>query len=208
MKKFIWILIVLVVVGYFVNSYLNKEAHNEAIKIKREQANQATISSIKKMVSRTGAIGEWEKQLSNGESFRFEPLLTIELEKVWLIKEPILFIGNIKDIATYNETLYKIILERNIYLGSYDYEFSTGLNLSLTARKNMIDEFLRKYPNLLSLYDNNVAVIARISSIRSIYIPYEEMDINGERNIKVGDGELIDILYIGDLNFRSNLDHY
>ena len=47
-------------------------------------------------------------------------------------------------------------------------------------------------------FNNSVAVIARVNTIRTIYISGEE----GARDeVKIGNGVLIDILFTGDVQF-------
>ena len=201
MKKFIWILLALVVGGYFVNSYLEEKATREAERAEAEKIEQATKAAVFQMVLRTDAIDDWALQLSKGERFRFEPILTIELERVWLQDRPILFIGSIKDIATHNQSQYTVLVERSFF-GSFVHIFDTELRLSLFSSKEIVDSFLKKHPDFFKNYgfNNGVAVVARIKSIRTINILGEE----GEREeVKIGDGELIDIIYTGDALFKS-----
>jgi len=199
MKKIICILVALVVGGYFVNSYLENKANREAKEAEAKRIELSIKSSVAQMVSRTGAIDDWEKRLGKGENFRFEPILTIELEGLWLQNHPILFIGAVKDIATHDQTQYKVSVERSLF-GSFEYMFDTELQLSLLSRKEQIDSFLQKHPGLFKNYglNNGVAVVAHINAIRTIYVPGEE---GGREEIKIGDGELLDILFTGDVQF-------
>jgi len=199
MKKIICILVALVVGGYFVNSYLENKAKREAKEAEAKRIELSIKSSVAQMVSRTGAIDDWEKRLGKGENFRFEPILTIELEGLWLQNHPILFIGAVKDIATHDQTQYKVSVERSLF-GSFEYMFDTELQLSLLSRKEQIDSFLQKHPGLFKNYglNNGVAVVAHINAIRTIYVPGEE---GGREEIKIGDGELLDILFTGDVQF-------
>ena len=199
MKRIVWIIVAVAVVGYFFNSYMENKARREAERAEAERIEQATKTAVSQMASRTNAVRDWEKNLSKGERFRFEPVLTVELERLWLQQRPILFIGAIKDIATHDQSQYVVLVERSLF-GSFDYMFGTELQLSLLADKDKVDSFLKEHPDLFKDYgfNNGVAVVARINSIRITYVPGEE----GERQeVKIGDGELIDILYTGDVTF-------
>lgn len=199
MKKIIWIIVVLAIGGYLVHSYLGKRAKLEAERVEAKRIEQTIRSSVAEMVSRTNAVDDWDRLLSKGERFMFEPILTVELEKLWLSSRPILFIGAIKDIATHNESLYTVLIERSL-LGSFDYMFDTELQLSLLSPKQRIDSFLKQHPNLFkeSGFNNSVAVIARVNTIRTTYISGEE----GARDeVKIGNGVLVDILFTGDVQF-------
>ena len=199
MKKIILIIIAVVIGGYFVNSYMENKAKRDAEVAEAKRIEQATKSAVAQMVSQTGAVDGWEVRLSKGENFRFETILTVELERLWLQNQPILFIGSIKDIATYDQSHYTVSVERSLF-GSFEYMFGTELQLSLLSRKERMDSFLKKHPDLFKDYgfNNGVAVVARINAIRTMYVPGEE----GERvEVKIGDGELVDIMYTGDVQF-------
>lgn len=199
MKKIIGIIIVIVVGGYFINSYIENNAKREAERVKSERIEQATRLAVSEMVTRTNAVEDWETPLSKGEEFRSEPILTVELERLWLQQRPILFIGAIKDIATIDQSRYVILVERSLF-GGFKHFFSTELQLSLVSSKDIVDSFLKEYPDLFkdNGFNNGVAIVARIDSIKTTNVPGE----NGEREeVKVGNGELIEIIYTGDVQF-------
>ena len=76
----------------------------------------------------------------------------------------------------------------------------TTIQLSLLSEKEKVDSFLKEYPALFKYYGlkNGVAVVARINSIRTTYVPGEE---GGREEVKIGNGELVDILYTGHVTF-------
>lgn len=195
MKRIVWIIAVVIVVGYFVNSYME----NKAERAEAKRVEQATKTAVSQMVSRTNAVRDWEENLSKGERFRLEPILTVELERLWVQQRPILFIGAIKDIATHDQSQYVVLVERSLF-GSFDFMFGTELQLSLLSDKDRVNSFLKEHPDLFKDYGlkNGVVVVARINSIRTTYVPGDE----GERKeVKIGDGNLLDILYTGDVTF-------
>ena len=199
MKRIIWIIVAVAVVGYFFNSYTENKAKRETDRVEAERIEQATKDAVSQMTSRTNAVRDWEENFSKGEKFRFAPILTVELERLWLQQRPILFIGAIKDIASHNQAQYAVLVERSLF-GSFDFMLGTELQLSLLSNKEKIDIFLKEHPDLFKDFgfNNGVAVVARINSIRTTYVTGEE----GEREeVKIGDGELIDILYTGDITF-------
>ncbi len=196
MKKIVYILVALVVGSYFVNSYLENKATREAERKAKEKILQATKAAVSQMVSRTGAIDDWRSQLNT------IGLLTIELERLWVRPRPILFTGAIKDISTADPSRYTVLVEN---------DFAT-LQLSLLSSKKIIDTFLEKHPDLFEGYgglfqsygqNNKVAVVARIHSVRIRTFPYAYYDGDGGsvgvEEVKIGDGELIDIAYTGDV---------
>jgi len=199
MKRILWIIVVVGVVAYFFNSYMENKARREAERAEAERIEQATKTAVSQMVSRTNAISDWEETLSKGESFRFEPILTVELERLWLQQRPVLFIGAIKDITTRDQSHYELLVERSLF-SSFDHMFGTEIQLSLLSEKETVDSFLKEHPTLFKDYGfkNGVAVVAHINSIRTTYVPGEE---GGREEVKIGNGELVDIVYTGDVTF-------
>ncbi len=140
-------------------------------------------------MKRTNAVDNWEEDLRRGKQFRLEPILTVELERLWLTDRPILFAGAIKDIATIDKETYRMEIE-----GS-----QSELRLSLQCQKRMIDLFLKEHPNLFKedyVLKNDVAVIADIDEIETKIV---SGSVGETEEIKVGKGKCIDLLYTGNV---------
>lgn len=203
MKKLIWLIISISIIAYisyiYIETQKESKAKNDANLAESKRIEQVTKSAVAEMVSRTGAINNWESLLNKGDRFRFDPILTIELEKLWLENKPILFIGVIKDIATYNGSYYSVLVERSVF-NSFNYIMNTELHLSLLSEKERIDSFLKQNPNLFKNYGLNsgIAVIAHLETIRTAYISGEE---GKKEEAKIGEGKLVDMLFIGDVKF-------
>ena len=103
MNKIVWLIIVLLVGWFFVNSNLEENANRKVVNLEKERIEQEIKASVQGIVSRTSAVKDWESQLSNGEGYRFAPILTVELERLWLVENPILFVGTILDIKTHDK---------------------------------------------------------------------------------------------------------
>jgi hypothetical protein len=204
MKKIIWIILILAVGGFFVNLYMDRKAKREAKEEEAERTKQTIKLAVTKMVVQTNAIDDWEKSLTKGEQLRTDSILTVELEKVWLKNRPVLFVGSIKDISTKDQLNYSVLIERNLFVNS-KYIIFNELQLSLLSNKELIDSFLIKYPNVVKGYglDNGIAVVAHINSIRTVSVSDGE---NTSHEIRVGDGELIDIAYTGNLYNVLNIE--
>jgi len=55
MKRVIWIVVILAVVGYFINNYLEDRAKKKAEELERRRIELATKSAVSQMVSRYNA---------------------------------------------------------------------------------------------------------------------------------------------------------
>jgi len=193
----------LAVGAYCINSYLENEAKRELVEAEKQRNWQATQQAVKlavaQMASRTSAVSDWASQLSNSKSLT-DPILMVKLERVWLQNHPILFLGNIKDIATLDQLNYTVSVKNPVGIRGLR---NRKPELSLTAGKERIDSFIKKYPNLFKGRSRRegVAIVARVNSIRTIHIAREG---GGTNEIKVGEGELIDIMHIGPLVLWRN----
>lgn len=199
MKKALLAVTLIVIVAYFVNSHIQEKARREVERAEAERIEQLTRLNVSEMIVRTNSSDDWEEILSQGDSFRSAPILTVELERLWLQNRPILFIGAIKDIATYDDAHYSLIIERSLF-SSLEYMFETELRLSLLADIDQIDRFLYEYPELFEDYgfNNGVVVAAQIESIETVRYPGEEGQL---WETKVGYGEVVEMLYTGDVFF-------
>jgi len=199
MKKIFWIVIVVFIVGScYNNSNHERNDQPDAETYEAERIEQSIKSDVGQMVMRTRAIDNWAQHLCNGETFRFAPILTIELEQLWMKNDPILFNGVITDIYTHNQTHYSILIKRTILLSAVML-LRTELNLSLISPKENIDTLLQNHPDIIKDnlgFSKGVAVIAFIDSIKPI--TSQDGEIN---KIKVGYGKLVDIMYTGIVKF-------
>lgn len=197
MKRAIAIIVVLLIGAYFVNLYIENKKKEYAKKAEKERIEIATREAVSQLVERTNAIANWEKDLSQGDKFRVTPILTVELERLWLTDRPIIFFGTIKDIATSDHDNYRIEIERS-FLSNIDYPFSTELQLSLQCPKSRVDSFLRDHPDLLKEPLSGVAIIADIDKIETKIVNGSEGE---QEEIKIGKGKCIDMLYTGVVRF-------
>jgi hypothetical protein len=175
---------------------------DKAERAEAKRIEQFTKLAVSQMVSRNNAIDDWGKSLNKDYKYRSIPILTIEIEQLWLTGRPILFIGSINDIATYNDTEYTVLIGENFWIS--DYLPGVEVKLSLLCPKKKIDAFLKEHKNMFLDIgsENGVAVVAKIYRIRTTYVPREYG--NGiEVKVKMGEGELLEILYTGNLNLRE-----
>lgn len=199
LKRFVLALVVLAICAYFVNSYLETRARKRAEREKAEREEQYIRSTVSQMVSRFDAVDDWEQRLCKGERVRTEKILTIELERLWLGKRPILFIGAIEDIATIDERTYTLRIERSL-LTNLKHMFFTGLGLELKCSKSMLDPFLKSHPKMFSNLGlmNGVALIAKVDQIKTEFFKGEE---GIKEEVRVGVGHCLYIIYTGKVQF-------
>jgi hypothetical protein len=198
-KRAIFIIVIVLIGAYFVNSYLERKAKENSERAEAKRIEDATKASVAEMVARTKAIDNWQAKLSKGEKIRLEPIFTVELERLWLTDSPILFLGAIKDIATLDNENYTIKINQNLF-NNPEYIFGTQLELELRYPKQKVDLFLEQHPDIFKNFGfkNGVAVVAEIENIETITISGSEGELE---EVKSGKGKCIDMLYTGDVIF-------
>jgi hypothetical protein len=207
MKKAIKIVIALAIIssiiGYCVNQShkerIKREAQEKeelAIQAEKEKKRKSVQDAIKKMVQRYNAVNDWAETIKDKDK-----IFSMELEKVWVLDRPILFIGNVRDIKNLDKKNYQVeilLKERNIFSfeGTDTVEANrvrARLKLDLRCNKNIIDTFLKENPNVLKSKNASVAVIARIKHVSSFdYFTKDDKIKSGN----TGSGDCLDILLV------------
>ena len=191
MKKFLWILLAVIVSGLLIKKCINDNVKVKAEEEAKEEVIRVKTSEITNMVEVWDADYDWVKKLSHGEKIRIGNILTVDLEAVWLQDRPILFHGLITDISTYNEDLYVVTMKRGF--GGKVY-FTQEFKLLLLVEKAKIDQIRNSHPDIIEdfMVSNNIASIVSISSIDSETILNSDGD---KEDIKIGKGRLLDLVY-------------
>ena len=196
MKRIIWSCIAIVIISWVVRSNIENNRIREEKLIEKEKQAETIRADVNALARAHGARSNWVTTLSGGSQYRFKPILSIELERVWINNGPIVFWGSLKDIVTLDENHYEVMFERTLW-ASVEFMFDTDLRLSLQAKKSQIDSFMNSHQDLLGDYgfNNGIAVIAKVDEIYSNQIVDPECGI---ADIKTGSGELLDLIYTGD----------
>lgn len=198
-KKLQWIFPVIIVFGYIITTCVDNNAKEKAEEEKKQKDISEKSSRIASMAQSWNADDSWVSQLSNGEKIKIGNIMVIDLEKVWLQNKPILFYGFISDISTYNEDFYVITMKRG-YGGKII--IAQELRLLVIAEKAKIDHLRMSHPEITESFGrSNIAAIVSISSINS----QTTVDSDGdEKEIKIGNGRMIDLVYIGETRIEYN----
>ena len=98
-RRVIWAMVIVLIAAYFIYNYLENKSKEERKKAEAKKTEEALKTSVAELVHGTNAIDNWEETLSKGDEIRMAPILTVELEHLWIGDRPILFVGAIKDIT-------------------------------------------------------------------------------------------------------------
>lgn len=167
---------------------------SERKKVAEEQKRQALKASVLDMAANVDALTDWERTLTGGERFKTSPVLTAELQKLWLNNRPILFVGYIEDIIA-NED------------GTYQMQVGHGFNTSFIFLGNDIKVNLRcpgkivapiieaSKRNIIGELGAGVAVTGTIERIASAVGKDSE---GNSTSILTGYGGCLDAIYLGE----------
>ena len=131
MKRALWILVVIAVSAWFVTSSIDSRRARDAEQAELQKKTEAVKASIVALTSRHKANSDWIEELSGGKPYRVKPVLTIELEELWIEKGPILFVGAINDIASDGDDKYSVTFERSLSSG-LDYLLAQSYKLPIS----------------------------------------------------------------------------
>jgi len=180
-----WCAVAVVGLAYWWQAAARREERTaELSRVQHELA-----ASIARLVRETEAIDDWDKTIR-----RYDPVLTIDLERVWLSGRPILFRGSISDIETADAQLYRVSIVTS------HYTFPTKLRLSLTCTKGEIDALRAAHPTLITeaAYSDNLVAIARIGTMRTERIAAGDGEI---AEMRIGEGTCVRLLFVGNARF-------
>lgn len=135
--------------GYFYHRHLESELRMEI----EEAASRAQIGELRQLVKVHGAIHDWLERLMGGEAVRLAPVMSTELQQVWLAGRPILFLGTLRDIAANPDGSFKVLLRHDPFaasglLGAAEFLISTVCSpeqskslLSIASNKSRLGLF-------------------------------------------------------------------
>lgn len=151
-------------------AYCVHSNHQEDLRLKaaqrlaRESAEAVVIAEIKEKISSEDALIDWQKTLAGKEGIRLSPIVSVELQQLWLGGRPILFIGNLKDIALTQDKNYKVLLQYN----SRKHRFlGTDIYLEATCSPEQTSALLQlaKDRPLAAGFNADTAIVAKVQEV-------------------------------------------
>jgi len=182
------LLLLSLIVFWAVNSHIEYKAQMEAKEAHKKRIEKNVISPVANLVKKYNAF-DWVREIKGRKEF-FAPILTVELEQLWLTDRPTLFIGNIGDISTFDQDYYILKIQ-----GIRSARANVELEIKCPMQK--VNSLLKDHPNLTRGWRSGVAVVASIDNIKTI---------DGKDDIRIGEGESIDIVYVEDVSIWYHLD--
>ncbi len=196
LKRIAAIAVTLVVLGFFVNGFLETRTKEQAAKAEHARFERETIDAVNALVARTNAVRGWETALGPDEA-RMSPILTIALERVWVQPRPILFLGELQDIRGQASSHYEVQIGSGL-TSPINYPIGSHLVLTLKCDKMLVDAFMSAKQSLAQsgAVADGVAVVAQIEQVKS-------GDKKSDVDEKIGIGTCVGLLPLGDVFLRD-----
>lgn len=199
MGKYIAVALAVFALGFSgVWVYMSNAAHEEArveARKQKDQTNADITNAIHGAASEDNAIINWSIRLSPTKSYRTTPLLTAEVQQVWVTGHPILFIGKLNDITRNTDGTYQIFVEYTT--GRSRPRFvSTELNLRADCSASLGESLLDWMKNSSKRW-TEVAVTATIHSVEASQVTDADAIAT---SVLTGRGDCINLMVLPTVN--------
>jgi len=204
MRRNIIVIFILLGLGYWAYSSWQERVETERAQLEEDTRNDARCEVLKKavaeMAAKSNAITNWPESLAGGEKRRRTPVMSAELQKTWVNKRPVLFIGNIKDIAINKDGTYQIIVDHNCF-GNHPRFLFNDIRVSLRCQKSCIAPLIQSARSeQRKRRDANVAVTGLIERIAAT--TEKNLDASDDEietiNVLTGVGKCVNALYLAE----------
>jgi len=181
----IFSLVIVIAVGVY--KIIEKKRIDE---IERQKAIAVQVerdNSIKKRAKELDADYSWTKEVDKILEKNFV-LLSYQLEKLWIIDKPILFLGEIIDVKRESESSYVFKIKKSLH--------EPVLVFNLELRISCENKTAKKFINYMDAhktefeFEKSIAVLAKINSIEN----ETRIEDGTSNDVKIGIGNCVDLL--------------
>ena len=165
MKSYLFAVLAVLAVGYWCYMRWQDSLATTELRIAREARQHDLKQSVADMANRANAISDWPELLAGGKKIRATPIMTAELQKLWLSSRPVLFVGNVQDVAISDDGTHKITLTYNNF-SSQPMLMGSEVRVILSCKEEFATQLMKtmkseKYPKVWA----DAAVIASIERL-------------------------------------------
>lgn len=193
MKRYLVGLVLILGFGYWGYTWWQDHLAETKTAIASEARQQAQNQAIADMARSANAITDWPATLANNKTVRISPIMTAELQKLWLGDRPVLFIGSVHDVAINKDGTYQVTVEYNLIGAQFIFvenEMRVSLNCPESFGKQLIKTAkAAKSPRITA----DTAVVALIERIEK---STEKGDEGGTRTVYSGIGKCVDAMQL------------
>ena len=167
MTRYLVALVLIAGIGYW--GYSARQDHLESGE--RQRAREARQHALKlavaDMASRTNAVTDWTETLAGAKKMSRGPILTAELQRLWLQNRPVLFVGSVRDVAIDKDHSYQVTIEYN-QIGGRPMFLDNEIRVSLLCPESFATQLTQTIMANKSLsFYADTAVIASIEKVET-----------------------------------------
>jgi hypothetical protein len=158
--------------GYAI--YMNRVAEaseNERTRLERDVAAQ----SLRAFALKHRADAEWPGKLAGKDGRRLSPVMSAELQDLWMTGAPMLLVGNVRDIARDSDGSFRVLVEYSEFGLRHSFSTKIGMNLKCSPEITgpLLDASKRKiYTSIFP----DTAVVAKVDSVTAERVPATDGD--------------------------------
>lgn len=176
MTRYLIGLVLVAGVTYWGYSWWQDRLVAEEKQIASEARQRALRHSVADMATRANAVTGWAATLAGNKRMRTGPIMTAELQKLWLGDRPVLFVGNVRDVAMNKDGTYEVTVEYNWILARHMF-LENEIRLSLRCSEEFATQLIQTAKANKGL---------RISPDTAVVASIERIETSIEKNKKVG----------------------
>ncbi len=151
---------------------------------KEKAQEEALRLAVQAFARDSGADTSWRESIIKKHS---RCLYSIDLEAVWLIGKPILFIGTLENVATCDDINYQLLIRASRH--------SPELKLELLCPKQKVYSIIKAIKNDPdTFFGVKIAVAAKVTQVEYRLQPAKE----GMERVFLGHGNCLNIMYLGN----------
>ena len=188
--------IILAALGYWGYSTWQSSVEKNRQQVERQAQKEKLKSRITEVALKYGAVIDWPSRLTRENRLRHFPVLSAELQDLWINSKPILFIGKVRDIIRTSEEAVLLSIDYGwahpIFGHGVEALNAAGLRVKVQCANALAAPLIAAASSSVAYY-SNVALVANIDMIES---STERGEMGEPIEVRTGTGKCIDIVPI------------
>ncbi len=196
-KRVLFYSLLIALVGFVANWWWQDRIESERKRIEEAGSQQAEQEARQKafmkllndMAFEVNAVTDWATNLAGGDSITISPVFAVDLQKQWIINRPILFLGELRDVAINQDGTYAILVEHNVRPRFH----RNSIRVNLTCSESVATILIEAAKSNPTTRGGDVAITGTIQRVVTTTESYSE-----RRSITVltGFGKCISAVYL------------
>lgn len=184
--------VVTLFVCYLAYSIYQSNIASAKAKADRERATEEVSAAIRQVALKDGAGIGWPDKLSGGEKYVDSPLLTAELQRVWVTGRPILFIGKLTDIVANADGSYQLYVAYT-HNENRPWFLKTKLEVRLDCPRETGTSLIDSVATKRDYFGTDIAITA---TIRTVEVSKTTDAESAATSVLTGRGECVTVMLL------------